>query len=370
MTSRSMDSILDRAPCGFVCFADDGTVRAVNQTLLDWLHRSRPDVEGAHVESLLSPGAQLFYHTHLFPLLKMQGHAEEVYLSLRTAEDDELNCLLNATRTEQDEEPVSELVLLPFEERNQYEDEILRAKQTAEQANRAKDRFLSTVSHELRTPISTVKSLSQYLTMGVRGPVTDEQKDYLTRIEGAADYLETLIGDILDFARLEAGPTEVMPEAVSVAEALDRAESLVEVRFEEADLTYEAASCPPDLYVRADPDRLQQVLLNLFTNAVKYTPPGGTVAASVAADEATVHIHVRDTGPGISEEDQARIFDPFVQAGGASDERSSKGIGLGLAISRDLVEAMDGALTLDSTVGDGSTFTVTLPRSASPPTSD
>jgi len=358
-----MDSLLDRAPCGFVSFTDDGTIGAVNQTLLDWLRRPRSEVEGAHVESLLSPGAQLFYHTHLFPLLTMQGRAEEIYLSLRTAEDEEWSCLVNAKRTERGETPVNELVLLPFEERNQYENEILRAKQTAEQANRAKDRFLSTVSHELRTPISTVKSLSQYLAMGVRGPVTDEQKDYLTRIERAADYLETLIGDILDFARLEAGSTSVMPEPVSVAEALDRAESLVEVRFAEADLTYEAASCPPDLCVRADPDRLQQILLNLFTNAAKFTPPGGTVAASVEADEETAHIRVHDTGPGIPASDQDQIFDPFVQAD--EEGRSSDGIGLGLAISRDLVEAMDGALTLETTVGEGSTFTVTLPRAAS-----
>ena len=363
-----MDSILDHAPCGFVSFGDDGTIRAVNQTLLDWLRRPRSEVEGAHVESLLAAGAQLFYHTHLFPLLKMQGRAEEIYLSLRTAEDENLPCLLNAKRTERDGAPVNDLVLLPFEQRNQYEDEILRAKQTAEQANRAKDRFLSTVSHELRTPISTVKSLSQYLAMGVRGPVTDEQKDYLTRIEGAADYLETLIGDILDFARLEADPAEVMPEPVSVAEALDRAESLVEVRFEEADLTYEAASCPPDLCVRADPDRLQQILLNLFTNAIKFTPPGGTVAVSVEADEEVARIHVRDTGPGIPESDQDQIFDPFVQADEAG--RSSDGIGLGLAISRDLAEAMDGALSVDSTVGEGSTFTVTLPQTSASPKSD
>jgi len=365
-----MDSILDRAPCGFVSFTDDGTVRAVNQTLLDWLHRSRPDVTDAHVESLLSSGAQLFYHTHLFPLLRMQGHAEEIYLSLRTAEDETLPCLLNARRTERDGTPVNELVLLPFEERNQYEDEILQAKQAAEQANRAKDRFLSTVSHELRTPISTVKSLSQYLAMGVRGPVTDEQTDYLTRIERAADYLETLIADMLDFARLEAGSTSVMPEAVSVAKALSRAESLVEVRFEEADLTYEAASCPPDLCVRADPDRLQQILLNLLTNAIKFTPPGGTVAVSVEAGEEAVHLRVRDTGPGISAAERDQIFDPFVQADDAPDERSSEGLGLGLAVSRDLVEAMNGTLTLDSTVGEGSTFTVTLPRTPAPDDSD
>jgi signal transduction histidine kinase len=361
-----MDSLLDQAPCGFLSFTDDGTVQAANQTLLDRLRRARPDVEGAHVETLLAPGAQLFYHTHLFPLLKMQGRVEEVYLSLRTAEGDELSCLLNARRTERDDRPVNDLVLLPFEERNQYEDEILQAKQAAEQANRAKDKFLSTVSHELRTPISTIKSLSQYLAMGVRGPVTEEQTDYLRRIEEAADYLDTLIADILDFARLEAGSVDVTPEPVSVRRALDRAESLVEVRFEEADLTYEPAACSPNLYVQADPDRLQQILLNLLTNAIKFTPAGGTVSVAVTTGEDSVRIHVRDTGVGIAEDEQAHIFDPFAQ-GRAESTGSSDGVGLGLAISRDLADAMGGSLTLDSAAGEGSTFTVALPAAAAPP---
>ncbi|PSQ96668.1 MAG: hypothetical protein BRD55_05145 [Bacteroidetes bacterium SW_9_63_38] len=135
----------------------------------------------------------------------MRGHVNEVYLSFRPSEGEDVRCLLNATRTGRDGRPVNDAVLMPFEERTQYEDEILQAEQAAEQANRAKDEFLSTVSHELRTPISTIKSLSQYLSMGVRGPVSDEQTDYLNRIEAAAGYLDTLINDILDFARLEAG---------------------------------------------------------------------------------------------------------------------------------------------------------------------
>jgi len=338
-----MDSILDQAPCGFLSFTDDGTVQAVNETLLTVMNRSRSSVEGAHVETLLSPGAQLFYHTHLFPLLKMKGHVEEVYLSLHSRDGNDLNCLLSAKRRERHGTTVNDAILLSFEDRNQYEDEILQAKQVAEQANRAKDKFLSTVSHELRTPISTIKSLSQYLAMGVRGPVTEEQTDYLRRIEKAADYLGTLIGDILDFARLEAGSVDVTREAVSVHKALDRAESLVEVRFEEADLTYEPATCPPDLYVRADP------------NAIKFTPAGGTVSVSVVAGDDAAQIHVRDTGVGISEAEQAQIFDPFVQ-GNAEPTESSDGVGLGLAISRDLAEAMGGGLTLKSAAGEGSTY--------------
>jgi PAS domain S-box-containing protein len=362
-----MDPMLDRAPCGFLSFSDDGTVQAVNQTLLDRLGYVRSEVEGASIEDLLTSGAQLFYHTHLFPLLRMEERVEEVYLSLRDHDGNDLNCLLNARRTERNGTPVNDVVLLKFEERNQYEDEILQAKQAAEQANRAKDKFLSTVSHELRTPISTIKSLSQYLSMGVRGPVTDDQQDYLTRIERAADYLDTLINDILDFARLEAGPVTTTPEPVLVTDALARAESLVEVRFDEADLTYERASVPAGLYVRADPDRLQQVLLNLLTNAIKFTPAGGRVSVDTGATGEHVTLRVCDTGVGISEEEQAHIFDPFVQAGETDDGEHAGGIGLGLAISRDLVEAMDGSLTVESTPGEGSVFTVRLPRGTPPP---
>lgn len=361
-----MDSILDTAPCGFLSFADDGTVQAVNQTFLDLVDRPRDEVVDRHVETLLSSGARLFYHTHVFPMLKMQGTAKEVYLSLQTREGEDRPCLLNATRTTRDGEPVNDAVFLPFEERNQYEDEILQAKQAAEQANRAKAKFLSTVSHELRTPISTIKSLSQYLSLGVRGPVTEDQEEYLDRIEAAADYLDTLITDILDFARLEAGPVNVTLEPVSVAAAFDRAESLLEMRFDEAEVTYQRETVSPDLYVRADPDRLQQILLNLLTNAIKFTDPGGQIGMDGTVDGDTVRIQVRDTGVGVPEAEQKHIFDPFVQARTDQSTRSD-GVGLGLAISRDLAEAMGGSLTVESKVEAGSTFTVSLPRSEPPP---
>jgi PAS domain S-box-containing protein len=357
-----MDSLLETAPCGFLSFTDDGTIRTVNQTLLDLLGSDREEVVGRSIETLLTPGAKLFYHTHLFPLLRMQERVDEVYVSLQAGDETDIKCLVNAKRTERDGHPVNDLVLMPFEERNQYEDEILQAKQAAEQANRAKEKFLSTMSHELRTPISTIKSLSQYLAMGVRGAVTDDQKDYLERIEDAADYLDTLINDILDFARLEAGSVETTLAPVRVEDALQRAESLVEMRFDEEQLTYERAPSPPDLYVRADPDRLQQILLNLLTNAIKFTPEGGTITVEVEEAEEHLRISVRDTGMGIPESEQTHIFDPFVQGDGTGG-----GVGLGLAISRDLATAMKGRLTVDSAEGEGATFTITLPTGTPPP---
>lgn len=361
-----MDSLLNTAPCGFLSFGDDGIVRAVNETLLDRLGRKRGDVVGAHVDTLLASGARLFYQTHFFPMLKMQGEVEEVYMSFQTGAGEDLSCLVNAKRATRDGETINDVVLLPFEERDQYEDELLQAKRAAEQANQAKAKFLSTVSHELRTPISTIKSLSQYLGLGVRGPVTDEQAEYLTRIEEAADHLDTLIADILDFARLEAGPVTVTPEPVLIVDALNRAEALLEVHFEETDVTYERADVPPNVYVKADPDRLLQVLLNLLTNAVKFNEAGGRVTTKVAVAEDTARIHVQDTGVGIPAEEQQHIFDPFVQAG-ETDQASSEGLGLGLAISRDLVEAMGGSLTVESEAGTGSTFVVHLPLCSPPP---
>ncbi len=358
-----MDPTLDTAPCGFLTFTDDGTVQSVNRTLLDLLGRSRSAVEGTSIETLLSPGAKLFYNTHLFPLLRMQGQVEEMYLAFCTADGEKVQCLLNASRTDRNGSPLNEAVLLPFDERNEYEEEILRAKKAAEEANWAKDKFLSTVSHELRTPISTIKSLTQYLAMGVRGAVTDDQKDYLDRIETAADYLDTLINDILDFARLETGSIKTTLQPVELESAVQRTESLIEVRFDEEGLTYNRPPCPATLYVRTDPDRLQQILLNLLTNAIKFTPDGGTVSVAVDHDDNNAHIYVEDTGVGIPAEEQAHIFDPFIQADGQPDLESAGGIGLGLAISRDLAEAMNGTLAVDSEPGEGTTFTLTLPLS-------
>ena len=236
-----------------------------------------------------------------------------------------------------------------------------RARASAEEANLAKSQFLRTVSHELRTPLNAIAGYADLVVMGLRGPVTDEQRSDLERIKRASQHLLGLINDILSFAKLEAGQVELDVGDVSVPPTIGEVEGLLAPQLSAKGLRYEGGGCNAALVARVDPERLRQILLNLLGNAIKFTPEGGRIAIECAAQGNEVAIRVRDTGIGIPLEALERIFDPFVQVG--RDLRApSDGVGLGLAISRDLARRMGGDLTVESRVGEGSTFTLLLPQ--------
>ncbi|GLC23952.1 hypothetical protein rosag_04650 [Roseisolibacter agri] len=238
---------------------------------------------------------------------------------------------------------------------------IERARESAEEANTAKSQFLRTVSHELRTPLNAISGYADLVLMELRGPVSEEQRADLERIKRASQHLLGLINDILSFAKLEAGQVELELGDVTLAHTLHEVEALVGPQLAAKSLRYDSEPCAPGLAVRADAERLRQILLNLLGNAIKFTPEGGRITVACDGDEARVAIRVRDTGVGIPPDALERIFDPFVQVG--RDLRApSDGVGLGLAISRDLARRMGGDLTASSVVGEGSTFTLLLPR--------
>jgi PAS domain S-box-containing protein len=169
-----MDELLNNAPCGFVAFSDDGTILAANRTLAVWLGRAQDDLAGRHLESLLPPGGRIFYQTHLFPLLKLHGRAEEIYLSLRAAEGPEVPVLANASRRERGGSPVNDCALVPMRRRRRFEDEILAARREAEEANRAKDALIE----ELSTPVITI--WDGVLLSPVIGSLSRERADLMT----------------------------------------------------------------------------------------------------------------------------------------------------------------------------------------------
>jgi signal transduction histidine kinase len=252
--------------------------------------------------------------------------------------------------------------------RHEYEDQLLHARRIAEESSAAKAKFLSMMSHDLRTPLTAIDGNAQLLAAGVHGPLADEQLEAVGAIREACRTQMTLIGDILEFARLDSGRVQLQTRAVLVSEIVARAETLVRFQVGEAGLRLTTEGCSGDTAVTADPNRLQQILLNLLTNAVKFTPPGGriTIVCESAGDR--VAIRVEDTGIGISPEHLQRIFSPFVQvetaAVPAGHSAASRGVGLGLAISRDLARAMDGDVSAQSTPGAGSVFTIELPAAA------
>ena len=244
------------------------------------------------------------------------------------------------------------------------------AREEAERASRAKSDFLAMMSHDLRTPLNAIAGYAELLDLQIAGPVTEEQRLHLRRIRASGQYLLGLIDSILTLARLESGRVEYRPADVPLGELLAEVEPLVIAQFEAKGMRYVCEPGDASLMVRVDHDKALQILVNLVSNAVKFSQQGEvtlTMAPGALRDGApAVSIRVHDTGCGIASDMLELIFEPFVQlqADGPLSRESRAGVGLGLAISRQLALDMGGELRVESVVGTGSTFTLVLPRSA------
>jgi signal transduction histidine kinase len=246
-------------------------------------------------------------------------------------------------------------------ERRRAAAELVAARETAESANKAKAGFLAAVSHELRTPLNAITGYVDLLSLEVDGPLAPKQHTALSRISDSQRHLLRLIDDVLGFAQVEAGRLSLSLQPVLVRDALASVEPIVLPDIVRRRLTLDVEPCDGSLVVNADPDKLRQVLLNLVTNAMKFTDSPGVVTIAAAEDGTRVAIYVTDTGIGIPEDQQASVFKPFFQV----DQRATRrhgGVGLGLSIVRELVIAMNGEVSLQSTPGKGTRVSVWLPK--------
>ncbi len=357
-----MDPVLDNAPCGFLTTDDEGVVLAANATLGRLLGVHPQALTGRRMHDLLSPGARIFHATHLLPLARMQGQVQEMLLGLQDGDDGEVPVLCSASRVQRNAVWVVDYVFMPARERRRFENELMEARRRAEAAVEARERFLATVSHEFRTPLNAIIGFADLLHSGYSGPLTSEQTQQVGYVLDAGRYLGTLVEDILGFTRMGGTPPELYPETLLLHDVIARSERLVRGEIRRKGIRFEGDGGCDTVTIHADPNRTQQILVNLLSNAVKFTDPAGRVWWSCTVRDNYVDIHISDSGKGIAFEDQQRIFEAFVQLGREEMRSSHRGVGLGLAISRELALAMEGDLRVESAPGNGSTFTLTLPR--------
>jgi signal transduction histidine kinase len=246
---------------------------------------------------------------------------------------------------------------------NRMNDELNRLYKELEAASRHKSEFLANMSHELRTPLNAIIGFSQVLRERMFGDVNAKQEEYLDDILSSGNHLLSLINDVLDLSKVEAGEVELEVAPFSLRDALERGVVMVRERASAEDVRVTLATPPEVDFVDGDERRIRQVIFNLLSNAVKFTPAGGAVDVSAARVNGEVRVAVADTGPGLAPHDHERIFDEFQQT--EIGVAHGDGTGLGLALSKRLVELHGGRIWVESALGKGSTFVFTLPAGSS-----
>ena len=244
--------------------------------------------------------------------------------------------------------------------RRRAEEELRHAHATVTEANRAKAQFLAVMSHELRTPLNAISGYVDLMLLDTPDPVTETQRSYLSRIRSNQRHLLVMIEEVLSFAKVEAGRLSLSLGTVHVRDVLDSLVSLFEPELARKEIALTNGATDRSIAVRADPEKMRQILLNLLANAMKFTHAGGRITLGAAREGTRVRIWVSDTGIGIPPEQLERVFEPFFQVDRGLT-RNFPGTGLGLAIARDFARAMDGEVRLESRPGEGSTAWLELP---------
>lgn len=374
------DALYEHAACGLLLAETDGLIRRANATICRWLGYEASQLVGqVRLQDLLTVGGRLFHQTHINPILQLQGSVAEVQVEMRHRNHTRIPLLINIVRRRHGDTLLDEIALLVGEDRRAYERELLKARQMAEAAlearhgaeaklhalneqlslaDRRKDEFIATLSHELRNPLAPMHSALEVMKLKSSGyaaldpvlPVFERQLNHITH----------LVDDLMEISRITQGRMELRRAPLDLTAVVRAAAADVAPLIDASGHTLTVSVPAESLVVDGDATRLTQVVVNLLTNAAKYTPRGGRISLEATRQDGEAAISVRDDGIGIPERSLATVFDMFSQLEPALD-RSQGGLGIGLALVKGIVSLHGGSICAFSEgVGLGSEFVVRL----------
>jgi PAS domain S-box-containing protein len=375
------DTLFEHAPCGLAMASTDGIILRVNHTLSHWLGYEPTELIGKRrVQDLFSVGARVFHQTHCVPLLQVQGSVAEVQIEMVHQSSRRLPVLMNISRRRHGDVTLDEIAIFVVNDRRSYERELLSARKVAEKelsarltaenklreineqlklADRRKDEFLATLAHELRNPLAPMRNVLEIFKLKFGNEPS--QSWAISVLDRQLHQLTHLVDDLMDVSRITQRRMELRRQAVDLRSILLVAAEDVRAMMKAASHAFDVDLAQEEMIVDVDSTRITQVIVNLLTNAAKYTPEGGRIVLRAKREENEAVIRISDTGIGIPKESLATIFDMFSQVSSAL-ERSQGGLGIGLALVRGLVHLHGGSVSVASEgVGKGSEFTVRLP---------
>lgn len=357
--------LIEAAPDAMVVADEHGTIRLVNRQTETLFGYTRDELLGQPIEILL-PDRSRDHHPNLRgeyfkkPTVRPMGAGPQLWAKRKDGAEFPVD--ISRSPLETDEGLLVSAAIRDISEQLRVQEALQRSKDEAERANAAKSDFLSRMSHELRTPLSAILGFADLMRLHEIPP--ERQKQFIERIHKAGMHLLELINDVLDISRVESGTLSVSIEPIAVEPLIADTIELVQPMAAAGGIRAFSAGESTEEVVMTDANRLKQVLLNLLSNGVKYGSGGGEVRLTRERTGDRLRISVTDTGPGISEEDQSRLFQPFERLGAARS--GVEGTGIGLALSSRLVELMSGTIGVESAEGRGSTFWIELPLASGP----
>ena len=354
------ESLFEASPTAIVTVRLDGTVASWNPAAEQLFGYTRDEVIGRQLDELVAAREDLLREARQRSELDAVGKMPGAALTERTRKDGSLvDVTIDSAPIVVADEQVGYWALYSdVSELQQRTRELDDKSRQLEVASEHKSQFLANMSHELRTPLNAIIGFSEVLREQMFGELNERQLAYVDDVLEAGRHLLSLINDVLDLAKIEAGRMELELSQVEISNVLRGAVSMNSERASRGGIELSLQTEPEEITVTADERRVRQVVFNLLSNAVKFTPENGRVEVSAQIDDGQVEIAVADTGPGIPAEDLDTIFEEFEQT---TDGKQAEGTGLGLPLSRKLVELHGGRLWVDSQPGHGSTFRFTLP---------